>query len=295
VSYSQKWLRGEGPEAHVHEGVRLEERDGWIGVGDTLGENQKTGQVIVRRVDNSGGTVWTFKEGNSHKTKSKKAYSVGYSVAQAGSVLYIGVGLWQKQSSLMKPAVIALDVSTGNKLWTKVLDSKPKHGGVRSVIVDNGRVICTGYAMGQETGFLFINDEGSAVVWELDTSGNLVKEKVLSIEGVAQGAKIRKDATSGYIMTSTAWGVMEDVQVVALVKLSSALETEWSKNYGMSGGNSQVFDMLVDNDGNYLMGGHTDVGDGVVNWDYLALKVNSKTKDVEWRKTFGQPRGFNPK
>ena len=49
--------------------------------------------------------------------------------------------------------------------------------------------------------------------------------------------------------------------------------------------------MLVDNDGNYLLGGHTTVGNGVVNWDYLALKVNSQTRAVEWRKTYGQPRG----
>ena len=54
-----------------------------------------------------------------------------------------------------------------------------------------------------------------------------------------------------------------------------------------------MFDILVDKDGNYLMGGHTTVGDGVVNWDYLALKVNSKTKEEEWRKTYGQPRGFD--
>jgi len=51
--------------------------------------------------------------------------------------------------------------------------------------------------------------------------------------------------------------------------------------------------MLVDNDGNYLLGGHTTVGDGVVNWDYLALKVNSQTKAVEWRKAYGQPRNFD--
>ena len=63
--------------------------------------------------------------------------------------------------------------------------------------------------------------------------------------------------------------------------------------YGMKGGSSQVFDMLVDGDGNYLLGGHTTVGDGVVNWDYLALKVNSKTQQVEWRNTYGQPRGFD--
>merc|ERR1712241_1062930 len=97
-------------------------------------------------------------------------------------------------------------------------------------------------------------------------------------------------------MTSTAWGPIggQEVNVVAVVKLSNSLDVEWSKMYAMAGGNSQVFDMLVDNDGNYLMGGHTTVGTGVVNWDYLALKVNSQTQEVVWRKTFGQPRGFNP-
>ena len=50
---------------------------------------------------------------------------------------------------------------------------------------------------------------------------------------------------------------------------------------------------MVDNDGNYLLGGHTTVGNGVVNWDYVALKVNSQTKQEMWRKTYGQPRGFD--
>ena len=45
------------------------------------------------------------------------------------------------------------------------------------------------------------------------------------------------------------------------------------QKYGLAGGDSQVFDMLVDYEGNYLLGGHTTVGDGVVNWDYLALKA----------------------
>ena len=66
------------------------------------------------------------------------------------------------------------------------------------------------------------------------------------------------------------------------------------QKYGSAGGNSQVFDMLVDNDGNYLLGGHTTVGDGVVNWDYLALKVDSQTRQQLWRRTYGQPRGFDP-
>ena len=65
------------------------------------------------------------------------------------------------------------------------------------------------------------------------------------------------------------------------------------KAYGKSGGDSQVFDMLVDGDGHYLMVGHTTVGDGVINWDYLALKVNSQTRAEMWRRTYGQPRGFD--
>ena len=74
--------------------------------------------------------------------------------------------------------------------------------------------------------------------------------------------------------------------------LSNTLTVQWNKKFGMAGGNSQTFDILVDNDGNYLLGGHTDVGTGVVNWDYLALKVDP-SGNLIWRKTFGQPRGFD--
>lgn len=69
----------------------------------------------------------------------------------------------------------------------------------------NQRLICTGYVNNASPGFKFVADEAQAVVWELDMSGNLVKENILNIEGLGQGAKIRKDLTSGYIMTSTAW------------------------------------------------------------------------------------------
>jgi len=250
---------------------------------------------MVRKIDNAGTTVWTYKIGDAHKTSGKKAYSVGFSLAESGSMLFVGTGLWQQQSSLMKAAVVALDGSTGSVVWTQLLDSQPGHGGVRGLIVDGGRIVCTGYVNNQDPGFLFVADEAKPAVWELDISGNLVKEKFLSIEGLGQGAKIRKDLTSGYVIASTSWGSIggQDLNHVALVKLSSSLEVEWKKMYGMAGGNSQVFDFLVDNEGHYLLGGHTTVGTGVVNWDYLALKVNSQTREVEWRKTFGQPRAFD--
>ena len=139
--------------------------------------------------------------------------------------------------------MLALDAATGNVVWTKMLSSQPKHGGVRGLIVDGQRIICTGYVNNPSAGFKFVADEAQAAVWELTTSGNLVKENILNIEGLGQGAKIRKDKTSGYVMTSTAW--TETTQAVALVKLSNSLDVEWSKMYGMAGGDSQVIYTLI--------------------------------------------------
>ena len=158
---------------------------------------------------------------------------------------------------------------------------------------------------------MFVADEGTPVVWRLNSNGDLVTEKTLNIEGMGQVAKIRKDATSGFVACSTAWSVIggNDRNVMALVKLDSSLSVEWSQvkkiefdtevksitiqTYGLAGGETQVFDMLVDTDGNDLLGGHTTVGTGVVNWDYVALKVNSQTRAEMWRRTYGQPRGFD--
>ena len=46
--YSQVWLRGEGPRAHVHEGIRRADGSGWVAIGETLPEENTSlkSQVI---------------------------------------------------------------------------------------------------------------------------------------------------------------------------------------------------------------------------------------------------------
>ena len=36
----------------------------------------------MRRIDNAGGTVWTYIVGDSHTNAAKTSYSTGYSIAQ---------------------------------------------------------------------------------------------------------------------------------------------------------------------------------------------------------------------
>ena len=124
----------------------------------------------------------------------------------------------------MKPTAMALDAATGSFIGQKVLNSHPRHGAIRGIIVDEERIICTGYVDNDQPGFLFVADGAKPAVWEFDKMGNLVKEKILNISGLGQGAKIRKDHSTngGYIMTSTAWATFngKERNSVALVKFS---------------------------------------------------------------------------
>ena len=122
-------------------------------------------KVQVRRVNNEAATQWTTNIGEGGAGK----FSVGYSVVevsskltkrslrvshlflQGPSALYVGIGLWQNNKQ--KPAVAALNPSTGAVLWTKVLTSN-NHGGVRSCIMDNTDIVCAGYKNYGQTGQL---------------------------------------------------------------------------------------------------------------------------------------------
>ena len=80
-------------------------------------------------------------------------------------------------------------------------------------------------------GFVFVADEGKPVVWRLSSDGTVTTEQTLSISGMGQVAKIRRDATSGFVLCSTAYASLggADRNVMALVKLDNSLSVEWSQ------------------------------------------------------------------
>ena len=54
IGYKKKWLRGDENTdadggAHVHEGLRLQDKSGWVGIGETniLGVGDKTTKVTT--------------------------------------------------------------------------------------------------------------------------------------------------------------------------------------------------------------------------------------------------------
>ena len=62
--------------------------------------------------------------------------------------------------------------------------------------------MATGYTDGFEGGCLFINDEGSAMVWTFDLEGNMKSYQTIDIEGMAQGARVKTSFHSQLVNNS---------------------------------------------------------------------------------------------
>jgi len=280
--YTQAWLRGPGDfVAHVHEGLELADGSGFVAVGETSDESN-FGQILVTRVDTEGTKVWSQKIGTQ--------LSAAHTVVESGSNVIVGGGLYKASTGKMQATLMALDSATGSTVWTTSLDHSG-HGAIRGVVLDAGSLVATGFVDNNEGGFLFIadGDNAKAMAWKFDLSGNLETTTALGVDGMQQGAKIRVDPVNGgYAIAGSVW--MDDQQGI-VVKLNSDLSVAWSQDYGLNTGGDQIFDLVVDSDGNYLLGGHTTAG--TTNWDYLAIKVDGATRQQLWRKTFGQPRGFD--
>ena len=124
----------------------------------------------------------------------------------------------------------------------------------------------------------------------VSSNGERIWEKPIS---TSQGAKIRRDA-NGYIICSTHW--MNDPdhpQDMYLIKLDNDGNEIWAKNYG-GDSDEHCYDCDVARDGGYILGGHTrSPSYGVVNWDFLLMKIDDQGNE-EWHRTFGQPRGYDP-
>ena len=58
--------------------------------------------------------------------------------------------------------------------------------------MDGSDIVCVGYVAHNEPGFKFIADPGKPSVWRLDSSGSVLSQQFLTIEGLGQLAKIRK-------------------------------------------------------------------------------------------------------
>ncbi|MEM7370348.1 MAG: hypothetical protein AAF587_17195 [Bacteroidota bacterium] len=279
-----QWHKGYGTDRgeHIHEVMETSD-GGFLGIGQTEDSGGgETSDILVIKIDAEGDFLWQRIIGQKDK------FDVGVCVNEVSDGYLIGGGLSQEGSQQRYLAKLSF---SGETVWQQTYQHSG-HGKIRGIaLADNGDILVTGFKAYADPGFVFIADESEGFVLRTNSQGELLWEKPLS---TSQGAKIRKDQ-DGYIICTTHW--MNDPdhpQDFYLIKLDNEGNELWAKNYG-GDSDEHCYDCDVAMDGGYILGGHTrSPSYGVVNWDFLLMKINKEGVE-EWHQTFGQPRGYDPR
>lgn len=280
-----EWHKGFGTdlEEHIHEGWQTSDM-GFIGIGQNEEVGGNRSNILVVKTDSAGTEEWITELGTINE------WDVGICVNETDGGFIIGGGIYNASSESQERFLAKLDFN-GNVVWQKTYPGTG-YSAVRGIdIYENGDIIATGYTQGEEGGFVFINDEGEGFIMKTDNNGDAIWDKTISSP---QGTKVRIEEKGTLAIASTKWVYTydRDNQDVLLIITDSLGNEIAVHSYGAEK-DDQCFDFDLTTDGGYIFTGHTR-SYGVVNWDYLVIKADSAGNE-EWVRTFGQPRGYNPR
>jgi hypothetical protein len=280
-----EWNKGYGTNQgeHIHEIMQTSD-GGYIGIGQMSEGGNKGMDILVIKIDSTGEFLWQQIIG------TKGNPDIGICVEETEDGYVIGGGLFEgnQQRYLAK-----LDFD-GKFIWQKTYPGK-RNGMIRGIdVLSNGELITTGYKNCRLSGFVFIADNSDGFIMKVDSDGKVVWEKPIS---AAQGAKVRLElGGKGFVLCTTQWmNHPEKSEDFCLIKTDLEGNEYWSQTYGGQDNDEHCYDFDLSSDGGYILGGHTrSPSYGVINWDFLLMKIG-KEGNEEWHRTFGQPRGYDPR
>ena len=277
-----EWNKGYGTDngEHIHEIMQTSD-GGYIGIGQTDENVRDRYDILVVKIDSDGEFHWQQIIG------SEGEYDIGICVEEAEDGFVIGGGLTEGNQ---KRYMAKLDFE-GEFIWQKTYPTE-RNGMIRGIdVLSNGDLVTTGFKNSGQSGFIFIADNSDGYIMKTDSDGNVIWDKPLS---EAQGAKVRKELNGdGYALcTTTNMNDAEFPQDMCLIKTDNEGNEIWKKNYGGES-DEHCYDFDLAADGGYILGGHTrSPSYGVVNWDFLMIKID-KDGNEEWHGVFGNPRGYD--
>ena len=98
--------------------------------------------------------------------------------------------MWRRGRRFGRRSLVRQDADLNVSLNTFRPPDHSGNGGIRGILLDGDTLVATGYTDGFEGGCLFINEEGTAMLWTFDLEGNLKQSKAIDIDTMAQGARV---------------------------------------------------------------------------------------------------------
>jgi hypothetical protein len=279
-----EWHKGYGTDKgeHIHELMQTGD-GGYIGIGQTDESRTERSDILVVKIDSEGEFHWQKIIG------TERQFDIGICVDEAKDGYIIGGGLFEGNQQ----RYMAKLNYEGEFVWQHTYRNE-QSGMIRGIdILENGDIVATGYKNYRQPGYIFIADNSHGFIMKTDAGGNVLWEKPIS---APQGAKVREEFDKdGFVICTTIWmNDPEHPEDFYLIKTDKDGNEYWSKNYG-GDSDEHCYDFDLTTDGGYILGGHTrSPSYGVINWDFLMMKIDSDGNE-EWHQTFGQPRGYDPR
>jgi hypothetical protein len=277
---AMQWHKGHGTERgdHVHYGLQTSD-GGYIMAGQTS-ESPGASNMLIIKTDPEGQLQWQKIIG----TSGQDDYSVFIEEVAGG---FIAAGALY-DSGTQQRALVKFDYD-GKIVWQKTYPADG-NGEIRGFDkTSDGGIVAAGYVESRRSGYLFISDDGKGSILKTDADGNLQWEKILS---VATHAMRVYEVAGGFAVSGIS---PEGNRNFCLIKTDDSGDIQWHKNYG---GNEQedLYDSDLTKDGGYILAGHKLIFGAVSNntdiFDFWLVKVDSEG-NLQWDKTFGQPRGYD--
>lgn len=277
-----EWHQGHGTDRgdHVHYGLQTSD-GGYIMAGQTS-ESRRNNDMLVVKTDEKGELQWQKIIG----TPQRRDFAPFVMEVQDGFVVAGALDV----DGVQQRALVKLDAA-GNIVWQKTY-AHAESGSLRgAAVTGDGGFVATGYVGSPERGYGFIHDGGQGSLLKTDAEGNLQWEKTLA--PIVHGMRVYEVA-GGYAVSgvSTRAGCN-----FGLVKTDDRGNILWHKNYG-DDVQEDIFDSDATTDGGFILAGHKlilgEVQDNSDVFDFWLVKVDGEG-NMQWNKTFGQPRGYDPR
>ncbi len=226
----------------------------------------------------TGDTVWSVVYGGAYSEGAEDVV-----VAPDGNYIVAGYtytyGAGGSDVWLLK-----IDSSDGSLLWSRTFGAADDDGAYSLAIDDSGYVIIAGYT----TSAPYRN--GYLLKVDADTGG-LVWSRVFGGAATDEFYAVAVDGNGDYVLAGRTHSPSGGYFDVWTMKVSPAGDVLWEKVYGGSMDDGAA-DVVVDNDGNYVVAGRTvlDVNDYNDIW---ILKVEPVNGDTLWTRVFStsEPEG----
>ena len=274
---AMEWHKGYGTDGGDHAHFVMQTSDGgYIMTGESSSRNEQ--RILVVKTDSNGDKQWQRALGGDGE-------DLGNYICETADGDFVVAGAIDKNRALVKLS------AAGNVIWEKTYPGSGRDAIEGIDLTGDGGIICTGYLNGEE-GTSFIIHDGQAFLMKTDADGNVEWQKDLS-PAASQGFKLR-EVDDGYAISGVS---PKGDGNFCLIKTDKSGDIQWHREYG---GDKQedLYDFDVASDGGYVLAGHKiiygKVSENTDVFDFWLVKVDSQG-NLEWDKTFGQPRGYDPR